>query len=179
MLLTHPMLMDLVRSGIIQNVEDVHVNAASIDIRLGDSLLVESGRPGIVDLELGEIPEMRSLDPDVNGAWRLRPGQFCLVNSCEIFNLPNDIAAEFKLRSSVARAGIDHALAGWADPGWHDATLTMELRNGTQNHTLLLRPGLRIGQMVFWRGEPVPQSRSYAARGRYNNQRSATESRGV
>ena len=179
MLLTHPMLMDLVRSGIIQNVEDVHVNAASIDIRLGDSLLVEVGRPGIVDLAEREIPEMRPLDLDAMGAWRLRPGQFCLVNSHEVFNLPNDIAAEFKLRSSVARAGIDHALAGWADPGWHDATLTMELRNVTQNHTLLLRPGMRIGQMVFWRGEPVSVRASYATRGRYNHQRSATESRGV
>ena len=179
MLLTYPTLRDLVRTGVLENVDENNINAASIDIRLGDSLLVESGRPGIVDLAEREIPDMVPLPEDASGAWRLRPGQFCLVNSHEIFHLPNDLAAEFKLRSSVARAGLDHALAGWADPGWHNATLTMELRNVSQNHVVLLRPGMRIGQMVFWRGEPVPQSRSYATRGRYNHQRSATESRGV
>jgi hypothetical protein len=34
--------------------------------------------------------------------------------------------AELRLKSSAARNGLDHALAGWVDPGF-DGTLTLEL----------------------------------------------------
>jgi deoxycytidine triphosphate deaminase len=54
------------------------------------------------------------------------------------------------------------------DPGWNDSTLTLELVNLNRYHTLRLRPGQRIGQMLFYRVTEVPEHRSYATIGNYN-----------
>ena len=179
-LLTHRELLELVESGVLENSDPSLVNAASIDIRLGDSLLVEaSGRYKWCDLSKKQVPPMRELEKDADGGWSLYPGDFALVNTLEVFHLPADIAAEYKLKSSLARAGLNHMLAGWADPGFHNATLTLELKNELKHTILKLHPGMKIGQMVFWRGEPVPDHASYATRGQYNGQKEATPSRGL
>ena len=75
----------------------------------------------------------------------LAPGQFCLAATAETFYLPDNIAAEFKLKSSLARAGLNHALAGFADPGWTGSVLTLELTNTLRWHSLRLRPGMKAG----------------------------------
>jgi dCTP deaminase len=113
------------------------------------------------------------------GGYDLKPGEFVLASTREVFNLPDDLACEFKLKSSLARAGLQHAVAGWADPGFHNSVLTLELSNSLRAHWLRLTPGQPIGQLVFFRGEPVPADRSYAARGQYCNDRQTTASKGV
>jgi len=138
----------------------------------------EQRNPGLVNLANGDKVKMRAVPPNDSGLWVLPPGGFALFETHERFNLPDDIAIEFKLRSSMARNGIDHALAGWGDPGWHDSTLTLELRNNSEFHRLGLRPGMRIGQIVFWRGDAVPETASYRTKGRYNNQSGAQGSKG-
>lgn len=178
MLLTYTALCDLVRDGVLENSSIDAVNAASIDIHLGDSVSTEVAYAGMVDLKAKQAPSMEPREID-DGGFMLHPGQFCLVNTREVFHLPDDLACEYKLKSSLARAGLNHSLAGWADPGFHGATLTLELHNALQYHPLLLRPGMPIGQLVFWRGEPVPSQHSYRVKGRYNGQREATGSKGV
>jgi dCTP deaminase len=97
----------------------------------------------------------------------LQPGEFCLAETLELFNLPEDICSTFLLKSSRAREGYDHALAGFADPGWSNSRLTVELKNNRLHHALPLYPGLKIGQMVFHR--MTPPLRSYRETGHYNN----------
>ena len=98
----------------------------------------------------------------------LEPNQFILAQTVEMFNLPLDISAEYKLKSSMARIGLEHLNAGWADAGWHGSVLTLELKNISQCQRIRIRPGDAIGQIVFFRHKPVPYEKSYAARGRYN-----------
>jgi dCTP deaminase len=95
----------------------------------------------------------------------------------EIFNLPNHIAAQFVLKSSRAREGLEHLLAGFCDPGWHGSRLTLELSNARRHHSIPIWPGMKIGQMVFHviAGEP---ERTYRETGRYNNDEQVTASRG-
>ena len=85
-----------------------------------------------------------------------------------MFNLPDDISAQFVLKSSRAREGLNHLLAGWCDPGWNNSKLTLELKNERRYHGLHLYPNLKIGQMVFHRMSNVP-ALSYAVTGNYNN----------
>ncbi len=171
MLLTYTELVELVENGVVENVDPKNIGPASIDIRLGDEVLIEdTGHTGIIDLSKRQAPAMRPLAYH-DDHWRLWPGMFALASTIERFNLPDNIAFEYKLTSSLARAGLNHALAGWADPGFHDATLTLELKNQLQFNYIKLVPGMIIGQLVFWRGAPVPSERSYAARGSYNGQR--------
>jgi len=65
------------------------------------------------------------------------------------------------------------------DAGWHGSSLTLELKNVSRYHKLIIRPGMPIGQMVFFRHKPVRHDQSYAVKGRYNNQKEVTESKGI
>lgn len=183
-LMTYDALVEVVNNGWLEGVDYDLINGASIDVRLGNTFMVEKKRPigdTAVDLSDKETPTMNriALDGDENEPMYLDPGQFVLAETIEVFNLPDYIACEFKLKSSAARAGLNHSLAGWGDPGFNGATLTLELQNVLNNHTLLLRPGMKIGQIVFWEGPPVPMEHSYATKGRYNGQSGPTASKGV
>jgi dCTP deaminase len=181
-ILTYTDLKELVQQGVIAHVRPDQINAASIDLTLGDNLWIEdtpAGWESVVDLRQKEVPRMIMVDLRQAGFYDLQPGQFVLASTREVFHLPNDIAAEYKLKSSQARAGLGHLLAGYADPGWHGSVLTLELVNHLKYHSLRLRPGMKCGQMVFFRGQPVPEHASYAVRGQYNHDTVATPSKGV
>ena len=181
-LLTHTELVELVQQDIITNVRLDQINGASIEITLGNTVWIEDsphGQYNVVDLAAKETPHMMMVSMLSAGYYDLQPGGFCLAGTRETFNLPNDLAAEYKLKSSLARSGLDHLNAGWADPGWHGSVLTLELKNCLKMHSLRLRPGMKIGQMVFFRGAEVPDHASYAVRGSYNGDKTATPSKGV
>lgn len=185
MLLSYHELVKLVDSGMIDAAPE-NINGASIDLTLDKTLLCEV-RPSSkyqwhldpIDLINKKMPNLYSVEIPEDDGYELCPGEFVLANTRETFHLPNDIAAEFKLKSSVARAGLNHLLAGFADPGWHNAKLTLELVNTLRFHKILLREGMKIGQMIFYRVSPVDQEQSYAIRGRYNNTQLVTASQGV
>ena len=137
------------------------VNPASLDVLLGDHLMVESiYGPELVRVDISHRTED---DP-----FKLHPGEFCLAETVELFNLPDDISCQFVLKSSRARDGLNHLLAGWCDPGWSGSKLTLELKNERLHHSLPLYPGLKIGQMVFHQMSEVPM-KSYRLTGHYNN----------
>ena len=160
----------LCAAGMVTPFDPSLVNPASLDVRLGHQLLIESCEsPQLVPYPLDQHSEA---DP-----YLLQPGQFVLAQTVETFHLPATVAAEFRLKSSRAREGLDQALAVWADPGWHGSVLTMELRNNRQLHAIPLWQGMKIGQMVFHRMAAVPE-RDYSLTGRYNNDQTVMESRG-
>lgn len=177
-LLTYNELIDAVDAGVVTDVYPERINAASIDVRLGRYAWVEAERGGIVRLKHKETPAMDRIDLQ-DGPMLLAPGEFCLAQTIEVFNLPSDLAAEFRLKSSGARAGLDQALAVWCDPGWNGSVLTLELRNNLRHNRLELAYGMKIGQIVLHRGERVPEHASYAVRGQYNGDLTAQPSRGV
>ena len=145
------------------------VNPASIDVLLGVNLLVE--------VDAGEFKPVDLSPFSKEKPFLLEPGVFCLAQTQETFNLPNDIAAKFALKSSRAREGYNHMLAGWCDPGWHGSVLTLELTNAKRFSCLPLYPGLKIGQMVFLRMCASPL-RDYSETGRYNRDIKVAASRG-
>lgn len=174
-LLSYNRLCELVEQGVIEGVQHKDINAGSIDIHLGDEVLFEgypdSIREGEVDFSKREGLAFVKADLR-NCAHVLLPNEFCLAHSREVFNLPNNICAEYKLKSSMARIGLEHMNAGWCDAGWNGSVLTLEFKNMTRFHSHRLVAGMPIGQIVFFECEPVPNDRSYAARGRYNGDKS-------
>lgn len=146
------------------------LNPASLDVRLGATLLTE----------VPETPELQPIDirsTTAESPYLLTPGQFILASTIESFNLPNDICARFMLKSSRAREGLEHLLAGFADPGFNSATMTLELQNVKRYHSVKLWYGMRIGQMVFELMASPPE-RGYGITGRYNGQQQPTPSKG-
>ena len=179
MILTYNELVQLVEDGHIENVQPEQINGASIDLTLGDEFWRESWGEGshMVDLKAKETPGMVFQKSDTIS---LVPGEFCLACTKEVFHLPDDIAAHYMLKSSLARAGLNHLFAGFADPGWHGSVLTLEFKNDLRHHSLKLTAGMKCGQMVFFRGtSPVPHEHSYAVRGQYNKSLGTQPSKGV
>ncbi len=172
MLLAYDEILELLRQGVVENASPELVNSTSLDITLGDSLLLEGGKSWNgepVDFRAREALNMWRAPISQEEGYVLIPGEFILASSRQVFNLPLNISAELKLKSSVARSGITNLLAGWCDPGWHHSVMTLELQNCTRYHSIRIRPGDRIGQVVFFRHTAVPAEHSYKVKGRYNN----------
>lgn len=177
MLLNYNELLKLIKRGTI-NAPTSQLNGTSIDITLGDTIFFEESphkTKRVIDLKKKENVKMREVA--LNPSCLIKPGQFLLASSVETFNLPGDISCEYKLKSSLARNGLQHALAGWCDPYWTGSVLTLELTNTLKHHDLLLTKGMKIGQMVFFRSQKAPYEHGYAEKGQYNNDKTATQSK--
>lgn len=150
-------------SKMVENYDETLINPASLDLRLGNLIMLESVESHMmVPFDISAYTQDKP--------YELVPGQFVLAQTMEIFNMPEDIAGLFFLKSSRAREGYENLHAGYADPGWHGSTLTLELKNARQLQPLPLWPGLKIGQMVFFAMSSAPLQ-SYAKVGHYNNDR--------
>lgn len=180
MLITGPEFHDLIEQGVINALPE-NINGASVDVRLGGEILVESTQAeNPVDLEAKQAPAMTRFEitEDSDIGLIIQPGEFFLGHTIEEFHLPDTISADFMLRSSVARAGLEHLHAGWADPGFHGAQLTLEFKNMCRYHRLRLRAGMRIGQLRFFRHGHAG-TYSYRNKGKYNGQRGVQQTKGT
>jgi dCTP deaminase len=168
-LLSSTRLHQLIEDGVIRGVSHSAVNATSIDLTVGNTFLTEAGLWGkIVCIGKRIPPTMITEEVEEGSSFTLRSGCFCLAQSQQTFHLPNNISAEFKLKSSLARAGLNHLLAGWCDAGWNGSVLTLELLNVLRHHSIEIFPGDAIGQIIFFEHEPVPEEDLYSTKGRYN-----------
>jgi dCTP deaminase len=162
-------ILTLVRRGLVTPFDHELVNPASLDVRLGENLLVE-------------VPEVPALLPfsiarhTQEKPFLLGPHDFVLAETLEEFYLPDCIAGQLTLKSSRAREGIEHLLAGYVDPGYK-GRLTLELQNARTMHPVPLWPGMRIAQLVFHRLSMLP-SRDYSVTGRYYGDTTVQGSKG-
>lgn len=137
-------------SGLIVPFNLRQLNPASYDVTLGKSIKVE----------------------DINGEWKeqdlpydLEPGEFILGVTNEWFSLPDNMEAQFQLKSSRGREGYEHVLSGYVDPGY-SGRLTLELLNVRRHKKLPLREGMLIGQVRFMFTDKVCRE-SYKTKGHY------------
>lgn len=177
-LLTYNDLVKLVDNGVI-TAKHENINPASIDVTLHHIIRVES-RYTDSPVDITKKGNIKTDEHVIsNHGYVMAPGEVVLASTKEIFNLPDNIVAEFVLKSSQARNFMNHMLAGYCDPGWHDSRLTLEYKNENRFHELLLKPGMKAGQIKFYRVNRVPKHKSYRVTGQYNNQKKVQESRGI
>ena len=170
-LLSYNEILSLLDNNVVKWGRPENVNSSSLDITLGETALVEIETDPFTDTPVISLEDRTPLnmnEVNILDGITLRPGQFILACSKEVFNLPNNISAEYKMKSSMARIGLEHMNAGWCDSGWNGSVLTLELKNMSQHHCIKIKAGDLIGQMVFFEHEPVPKRASYAEKGRYN-----------
>lgn len=130
-----------------------HINPASIDLTMGQSYIdLVNGKEYVLS-EIGDL--------------FLKPGQAILATTAEYIKLSPHLAASVYLKSSLARQGLDHALAGWVDPGFR-GQLTLELHS---HRPIELAPGQRIVQLVLYRMLREPNE---IYNGRYQGQQGPT-----
>lgn len=180
-ILSYNELVELVDNGIIKNITDkfkLDINSASIDIRLGDSIFIESPASSIIELNQPNPKHLKKVELRESG-YLITPGQIILGSTLETLNLPNDIVAQFVLKSSIGRLFLNHMNSTHIDPGF-TGNITLELQNCNSQHSIRLLPYTKIGQLVFHKVESVPDHISYNKVGQYNNSSlEPIESKGV
>lgn len=177
--------------GMVVPFDPVFLNPTSLDIRVGDSaklfvykekgLIAQAKRKLWQWFRWGGEPAVECVDIDLRKTNHLDPywleaGDRILVASLETFNLPENVAAQFLLKSSRGREFYEHLLAGWCDPGWNGSKLTMEIINHSLGR-LPLYKGFRLGQMIFYGLDTLPR-KSYRECGRYNGDLCVQQSKG-
>lgn len=177
MYLNHLEIEELVSLGHMLNVDPSCINAASLDLRLGNTVFIEKNtisidvatmQPCTTCIDYSKREKLNMLVRDIPGdGIEIQPGEFFLAHTIEHCNFPDDMAALFRIKSSMGRIGLEHLDAGWVDPGFH-GSLTLEFKNVTQAHSIRLHKGDKIGQLVFLKGNAVPSDLSYRTKGNYN-----------
>ncbi len=95
--------------GLIEPFSVEMVNPASVDVTLGNEILVENDAGGFTPFNIG------------HETFYMPPGAFVLACTAELVRVPNNLECIFQLKSSRGREGYEHALAGYIDPGFgHD-----------------------------------------------------------
>ena len=151
-------------AGLVEPFDPEMINPASIDVTLGEEILVENDNGGFTPFNIKEQ------------TFYMPPGAFILASTAEWVRVPNSMECVFQLKSSRGREGYDHALAGYIDAGFH-GNITLEISNLRRFKELPLTAGMRIGQLRFMKLDSSPV-RPYSLTGRYQGDEGAQESKG-
>lgn len=95
------------------------------------------------------LPSTEALDFDSSGWIDLAPGAY-LVTFNEIVNIPRDVAALARARSTLLRCGASLETALW-DPGYRGRSQSLLVVHNPQG--LRLRKNARLMQLIFLRLE--------------------------
>jgi dCTP deaminase len=153
------------------------VQPSSVDLHVGNQFRVfANNRYPYIDVrkEQPDLTELVDMAPDE--PFILHPGEFVLGQTVEWVEIPDDLVARLEGKSSLGRLGLlIHSTAGYVDPGWR-GTLTLELSN-VANLPITLYPGMKIGQISFFRLSTPAETPYGSAGNKYQGQRGPTPSR--
>ena len=158
MILVDRRIRELCKQGMVSPYDPTLLNSHSIDVRIGHTAMVEGLDGNLNNIRLDEHFSREN-------PYFVCPNQFFLSHTFELVDIPPNIAAEFRLKSTRAREGWTHALAVWIDGGFN-GSITLELGNARQYKSLPIYTGMKIGQLIFHETETPDVS--YAEVGRYN-----------
>lgn len=143
---------------------DLQIQMNGVDLTLAAVHRFDDA-PGRVDFDNSarEIPESHPLPPHADGAWRLGPGAFW-IRYHEVVNIPADVFAIGRTRSSLLRSGVQIGTALWDSgySGQSGSLLTVHHPRGIR-----LTHRARVMQLVFFHLDE-PADRLYA--GAYQNE---------
>ncbi len=152
------------------------VQPSSVDLHVDAEFRVfRNNRYPFIDVkqaqDLTELVEVKPDEPFI-----LHPGEFVLGSTLERVAIPDDLVARLEGKSSLGRLGLlIHSTAGYVDPGW-DGYLTLELSN-VANLPITIYPGMKIGQISFFRLTTAADTPYGGAGSKYQGQRGPTASR--
>lgn len=154
------------------------IQPASLDVRLGYGLRVMRPDHDVPVDPQNLVDHTEPVEFQAGTEFWLHPGQFVLGTTKEKITLGATVAAKLEGKSSLGRLGlITHSTAGFIDPGFC-GNITLEL-SLCSPRPVLLRPGMEIGQLCFFRLDSpavVPYG-SPLLRSKYQGQEGPTPSR--
>jgi dCTP deaminase len=179
MILSDHTLREEIAAGriVIDPFDPACIQPSSVDLHVDAQFRVfANSRYPFIDVkqEMPDLTELVEVKPDE--PFILHPGEFVLGSTLERVAVPNDLVARLEGKSSLGRLGLlIHSTAGYVDPGW-DGYLTLELSN-VANLPITLYPGMKIGQISFFKLTTEADVPYGAAGNKYQGQRGPTASR--
>ncbi len=131
-----------------------HLQAASYDISMSGNISVLKRIGQVIDpseeRDLDDMYEKIKISPD---GYLFSPGEYLLVELAEKVNIPKELVAHMRPRTRFTRAGI--LIAHQHCNPTYGGRLYIGMRNAGPN-IILLKPGLRIAQLVFEELSSIP-----------------------
>lgn len=133
-------------NALIKPYDREKLQAVSYDISIGESIQVFQKSENAINLLDQTMFASPCKETDIVGGYRLLPGEYVLAKTKEYFQMPADLAAHIRPRTSYTRMGLmlsdQHV-----NPTFH-GHLYLGLLNTTPN-IIYLFPDMVIGQIVF------------------------------
>ena len=178
MILSDRTIREQIEAGriVIDPFDPACIQPSSVDLHVDAEFRVfRNNRYPFIDVkqeqDLTELVEVKPDEPFI-----LHPGEFVLGSTLERVAIPDDLVARLEGKSSLGRLGLlIHSTAGYVDPGW-DGYLTLELSN-VANLPITIYPGMKIGQISFFRLTTAADMPYGTAGNKYQGQRGPTASR--
>jgi dUTP pyrophosphatase len=165
----------LVKNNIVEGLSERELKdpeGCVFDLRL-DSVFKLRGKAflGIEERETPELVELLKFDEKKKSSFIFEPGKYYLVKTCEIINLPKNIAAIFKPRSTTFRCGLV-LRSGIANPGF-SGPLYFGIKNEGEI-PVEIEMGARFVSVIFLevKGEAI-----HTYRGQWQGGRNSTKGR--
>lgn len=151
---------------------DTRIQPASLDVRLGSTFAVMSRHVDVIDPKVDSTGLLDYHEVADGDYFTVHPGELVLASTLEQIGLCDTLAARIEGKSSLGRLGIlVHSTAGFIDPGWTSASITLEIST-VLGIPVRLYPGMPIAQLAFEQVEAV--SAGYS--GKYSGQVGPTPS---
>lgn len=112
MILGPKKLLELVKKiKLIENLDKRELTTpegAGFDIRLGEIHKLNGGKAflGITHRETPKVKTVAKYNPKKLTSYTIKPGEFVLLSSIEIFNIPLNLTVNFKPRTTTFRSGL-------------------------------------------------------------------------
>lgn len=177
MLVDHEIFDALASGEIIVGPDDgvySRIQPASLDVRLGQNFLtLDRHAVSEIDPKKDSGPHWLARTVPMGDCFTVHPGELVLAATLERIGLSDSLLARVEGKSSLGRLGVlVHATAGYIDPGWAEAPITLEIST-VIGVPVKLYPGMPIGQLAFERVSAVTSAYS----GKYVGQHGPTPSR--
>jgi len=175
MFLSNSDLHKLVDKNIITVSNKKQIKDVAIDVTLYKDIYIETNKYHTEYKQLETIipgknkPKVRYVDLSISNEYKITPHTFLIGGINEIINMPNNLIGFLFLKSSVARAGLQHSLAIPIKPGW-SGQLVLELTNCFSYHSVLLTNNMTIGQVMFATLTNELDAKASEYLGQYQNQ---------
>lgn len=130
---------------LIENFQDNNLQSVAYDVTITNN--IKRFKNEFVTIDLSKSDDIDNcMQEEIITTYLLRPNEYILVQLAEYINMPDDLTAHIRPRTSFIRLGLILSLQH-INPSYN-GQLQIGLYNATPN-AIKIQPGIKIGQIVF------------------------------
>jgi dCTP deaminase len=149
--------------NIVDPLDKISIQPASIDLRLGDTLYEYK----LSQYILGETIDEKKVEKRTFKTHALQNGETAFVGIFEKICIPDNMIGVIFPRSSITRLGI-YIATTYMNPGYKGyMPLTITNQMGRE---IILQPGYRVAQLVLWSLDKLPEKVYKDTEAKYYNE---------